>query len=170
MTDRPHGHLGAKSTRVAADRAILREHFGPYYIFVQRLGGLPAIYFIIGAIVGRQSGWSSAILYAAVAMVYSFLFHVYSTSYFAARSKIGLERFGKKTFGYRWSSLFIARMIIDHVVMMAALIWLGIIWFLVSGVALYFVDYAITILSQFALVGTEEHTSKVSGKTGGDKK
>jgi len=136
---RPTGHLGADTTKAAAEQAVLRSHLGPYYRFVQVLGGMPIIYGILTYIVYRE--W----LYAIVALVYAFLFHIIAMSYFAARSNLGLETCPKNTFGYIWSKLFIPRAVFDHMVMMCVVIWVSPVWFLVSGVVLYLIDYAITI-------------------------
>jgi len=165
---RPHGHLGAKSTRLAADRAVLKTHFGPYYKFVQRLGGIPVIYFIIGVIIGKTDGWGMGILYGIGGAVYALLFQIYAVSYFAMRSKIGLEICPKGTFGHFWSKIFIPRAIFDHLVMMGLLVFNerlpgGIMWFLLSGVVLYFIDYAITLSS------TLKYSLKEKGSSGGKK-
>ncbi len=169
--DRPHGHPGAKSTRLAADRAILREHFGPYYLFVQRLGALPVVYFVMGAIVGRPHGLTTALLYAIVAAVYAFIFHIMAVSYFAMRSKVGLDVCPKGTFGYFWSGIFIPRAVFDHAAMMSALIWAGPAWFLVSGPALYLADYAISLAStlRYSLeakkgIASSADTEKIGGQ------
>jgi len=148
--DRPHGHLGAKSTRLAADRAVLKENFGRYYTFVQRLGGTPVVYFVMGAIMGRPDGWGTAILYALVAGMYAFLFQIIAVSWLAARSKMAIEKCPKGNIAYFWGSIFIPRAIFDHVVMMTALILsgrYGPVWFLLSGVVLYILDYIITFLT-----------------------
>ena len=148
---RPHSHLGAPSTKLAADRSVLKTHFGRYYQFVQRLGGLPVIYFVIGAIVGRTGGWGTMVLYGMGAAIYAFIFHIYAISYFAMRSKIGLDVCPKGTFGYVWSWIFIPRAVIEHLVMMGLLVMSerlqpgGIVWFFVSGVVLYFIDYTISL-------------------------
>lgn len=150
---RPHGHLGAPSTKLAADQAVLRTHFGRYFRFVQRLGGIPVIYFAIGIIIGKSGGFGNAMLYGIGAAVYAFLFHIYAISYFAMRSKIGLEVCPGGTLGYFWSRIFIPRAVLEHLVMMGLLIFSdrlhpgGIVWFLISGFVIYIVDYAITIAS-----------------------
>ncbi len=136
---RPTGHLGADTTKAAAEKAVLKSHLGPYYLFVQRLGGIPVAYGILAFVVYRN--W----IYAIAAIVYIFLFHIMATSYFAARSNIGLEMCPKKSFGYLWSRIFIPRAVFDHIVMMSVLIWVSPVWFLVSGIILYIIDYAITI-------------------------
>lgn len=165
---RPHGHLGAPSTKLAADQAVLRTHFGRYYRFVQRLGAIPVIYFAIGIIIGKSGGLGFALLYGIVGAVYAFLFHIYATSYFAMRSKIGLEVCPRKTFGYFWSWIFIPKVVIEHLVMMALLIFSdrlqpgGIAWFLISGVVIYIIDYVITIAStlKYSLKAKEEAGGK----------
>ncbi len=162
---RPHGHMGAKSSKLAADQAVLKEHFGRYYPFVQRLGGITVIYFIIGAIIGRQSGWGTAIMFAFVGLIYAFIFHVKAISYFAARSKLGLEICPKISVGYFWSWLFIPRMILDHIVMLGVLIWVapkyGIIWFLLSGIVLYILDYIITMTSMLRWIDKDKRSEDV---------
>jgi hypothetical protein len=159
--DRPHGHLGAASTKVAADRAVLRSHFGPYYQFVQRLGGLPVIYFVLAGVAYRS------IWHAIGAGIYAFLFHLYATSYFAARSKMGLESCPTRSAGHFWSRIFVARAVFDHVVMMSALIWAGPLWFLGSGVILYVLDYAITMSTTLRWCIADK---KDAGRAGGKKK
>jgi len=169
--DRPHGHLGAKSSRLAADRAILRENFGRFYPFVQRLGGTPVVYFVMGAIMGRPDGWGTVILYALVAALYSFIFHIVAISYFAARSKISVNKCPKGTIGYFWGSIFIPRALFDHAVMMTALILsgrYGPLWFLASGIVLYLLDRIITFLTMLSCpvdAGKDKKSKK--GQTGG---
>jgi hypothetical protein len=144
---RPHGHLGADSTKFSAERKILMDHFGRYYYFVQRLGGMPVIYFIIGAILGRQSGWTMVFVYGLVAAIYSFLFHIYEISVFAAKAKIGCNKCPVKSFGLFWSDIFVTRVVIYHLAMLSALIWLNVYWFLASGFMIYIFDTLITFLS-----------------------
>ncbi len=168
--DRPHGHLGARSTKLAADRAVLRTHFGRFYPFVQRLGGIPVAYFVIGAIVGRPLGWGMVFAYGIGAAIYSFLFHIYVISYFAARSRMGLVICPKGSLGYFWSSIFIPRAIFDHLVMLSALIWAGAVWFLVSGVVLYMLDYIITLTTTLAHVRLNRLKSKSPTSGAGGKK
>lgn len=153
---RPHGHLGADTTKSAASRRVLRDHFGPYYIFVQRIGAMPVMYGIISLIVYRS--W----LYMLSALVYAFLFHVLAISYFAARSKIGLDTCPKGSFGWFWSWIFIPRAIFYHLAMLSVLIWVSPVWFLASGVILYAIDYIITIAItlKWSLPGKNEPADK----------
>jgi hypothetical protein len=144
---RPHGHLGADSTRLSAERKILMDHFGRYYHFVQKLGGMPVAYFIIGAVIGRQQGWAMVFVYGLVAAIYAFFFHIFAISVFAAKAKIGCQNCPGKSSGYYWSSSFVARAVIYHVFMLSSLIWLGAYWFLASGFIIYIFDTAITFLT-----------------------
>ena len=149
MSDRyrPEGHSGSKDARLSAQRAVLRDHFGPYYLYVQRLGGIPVGYFIVGVFANYGAPWLRLIVIGVGALVYAFMFHIYATSYFAARAKIGLDTCRPGSFGLFWSKIFIARSIVHHIVMLSALIWLGTTWFLASGFILYIIDYIITITS-----------------------
>jgi hypothetical protein len=170
--DRPHGHMGAKSSRLAADRAVLKENFGRFYPFVQRLGGTPVIYFVMGAIMGRPHGWTMAILYAVVAAVYSFIFHIAAISYFAARSKMAIDKCPKGTIGYFWGSEFIPRALFDHAVMMTALILSGRYgpwWFLASGLVLYTLDHIITFLTMLSCPAETGKNKSIKEQTGGIK-
>jgi hypothetical protein len=144
---RPHGHSGADSTKFSAERKVLMDHFGRYYHFVQRLGGLPVLYFIIGAIEGRPMGWATVFIYGLTAGFYAFFFHLLATSVFAAKAKIGCNECPEKTFGYFWSSIFVARMAISHLVMLSCLIWLNVYWFLASGLIIYIFDNTVTFIS-----------------------
>ena len=123
------------------------EHFGRYYYFVQRLGGLPVAYFIIGAILGRPLGWTMVFVYGLVAAIYSFFFHIYATSIFAARAKTGCNACPEGSFGLFWSNIFVLRMVIYHLVMLSCMIWVSVYWFLASGFIIYIFNTFITFIS-----------------------
>ncbi len=167
---RPHGHLGADSTKISAERKVLMDHFGRYFHFVQRLGGLPVLYFIIGAIEGRPMGWATVFIYGLTAAFYAFFFHLAATSVFAAKAKIGCNECPKKTFGYFWSGIFVVRVVIFHLAMLSSLIWLSVYWFLASGFIIYIIDNIVTLIScgNYILeTGSKDGKGKKSGKSGG---
>jgi hypothetical protein len=109
------------------------------------MGSVPVVYLIIGIIINLKAPVHLMLLTGVGALLYAFLFHIYAVSYFAARSKIGLDSFKPGTIGFLWSRIFIARAVFDHLVMMSALIWLGTTWFLASGIVLYALDFIITL-------------------------
>lgn len=146
-SSRPHGHLGADSTKLSAERKVLQDHFGRFYLFVQRLGGMPVAYFVIGAVIGRSHGWTMVFVYGLVAAMYAFFFHVLAISVFAAKAKIGCQNYPEKSTGYLWSKVFVARAIVYHVFILSSLIWLGNYWFLASGFIIYIFDTAVTMLT-----------------------
>lgn len=167
---RPHGHLGADSTKISAERKVLMDHFGRYFYFVQRLGGLPVLYFIIGAIEGRSMGWAMVFIYGLTAAFYAFFFHLVATSVFAAKAKIGCNECPKNSFGYIWSNIFVARVVIFHLVMLSCLIWLNVYWFLASGFIIYIIDNTVTFISCGNYIieqGSKTGKGKISGKSGG---
>ncbi|MCX6645517.1 MAG: hypothetical protein NTY09_04045 [bacterium] len=161
---RPHGHLGADSTKLSAERKILMDHFGRFYHFVQRLGGMPGAYFIIGAVIGRSYGWAMVFVYGLVAAIYSFFFHIVAISVFAAKAKIGCQQCPKKSSGYYWSKAFVTRGLIYHMYMLSSLIWLGSVWFLASGFIIYIFDTVITFVT------CSKYLVVQKGKKGKDKK
>jgi hypothetical protein len=143
--DRPTGHLGAAATQAEAARAVQRDLFGPYYKFMKNLGSLPIIYTIIGWLVNRENlGW----IYAIAGLLYSFIWFVKATGYFAAKANHVLESGKSGTFGWIWSKVFIPRALLHHVIIMGSMIYIKPPWlFMVIGLVVYIVDYAITVMT-----------------------
>jgi len=165
---RPHGHLGADTTKTAAEQKVLMDHFGPYYKFIQKLGAISGIYLVLGALVGYKISWMMALMYGIGAVIYAFLFHVLAISYLGARSNIGLNKCRKGSPGYIWSKLFIPRAIIMHLVMMSLLIWVSPLWFLLSGILLYIADYILTLsLTLPGTSGRDKNKNHTPGKGDG---
>ncbi|HDS30224.1 MAG TPA: hypothetical protein ENN67_04185 [Firmicutes bacterium] len=161
---RPEGHLLSKEAQLNAKRALLRQHLGPYYLFVQRIAVIPVAYLAIGIVANLREPIHVMVLMGIGALIYSFLYHIFGISFFAARSKIGLDKCEHGSFGFVWSRMFIIRAIVEHILMMSALIWLEPLWFFVSGFILYSIEYFITMTALVSAKGTKTKGKKSAEK------
>lgn len=134
VKSKPTGHMGNE-----AEKNIRRDLMGSNYPFVQRVGGLPIVYLIIGYIVHRS------IFVAVWALFFTFIFHVFCTAYFATRAKTALELCPNKSLGYLWAKAFLFRTTAHHLVMMLCLIYLGWIYFTIAGAIIYIIETLITL-------------------------
>jgi len=153
-------NAGERGSCADAKRAILQSLQGPFHNFCRICGSLPVVYLIIGWIIHRS------VIVAIGAFFFALFFHVFVTSYFATRAKVGIEHCPAKSAGNRWARIFIYRTIAHHLIMMSILIWLDWVWFLVAGMVIYVIETIVTLATlrqQGCLADDDLHILKSTG-------